>query len=130
MTYNITFEVSEDKKHVSIMNAGNKIGQIFLEAKNLVQVCGFTEACDLWACGPFDGKKDIRLLFDDTKLPGKFTEGSFNDCMRCYREPCCCENKREPVNGNLLTKTEFELKTHDNPFNVKRSNELDSRIEK
>lgn len=126
----ITFEVSENKKSIAIMDGDKKIGQIFLEEANVLQVCGFTEAFDLWACGPFDGKKDIRLLFDETKLPGKFTGGSFNNCMRCYREPCCCENKRVPIHANLLTKTELELKSDDNPFNVKRSHELASRIEK
>ena len=93
----------------------SKIGQIFSpsgsgnDKNNAIQVCGFTEAFDLWGCGVFEGYKDIQLLFDGGVMGGKKTF-DFDKCCRCYRHPCQCET------------------TDKIPFTVKTSKKLKKRI--
>jgi hypothetical protein len=117
----ITFEL-EDKQHVNILMDGKKVGHIFSPSgsseniKNAIQVCGFSEAFDLWGCGIFQGFKDIQLLFDDTKMGGRDSFSSDN-CCRCYREPCQCE-----VSPSIQMPTI--------PFLVKHGRFLEKRLEK
>jgi hypothetical protein len=104
--------------------------------KNAIQICGFDEAFDLWGCAMFGGpvwkgldkqfvqarrrngrfsdrdrdekiaqKKDVQLLFSmETKEHNKWSK----NCYKCYNNPCTCE---------------IQIK-HDNPYTVKRSQDL------
>lgn len=97
---------------------GNPVGKIFSPSSsshdniNSIQVCGFSEAFDLWGCGIFHGYKDIQLLFDDGVMGGKDHNCDLRECCRCYRRPCQCE----------------VLESEKNPFKVKREFELKKRI--
>lgn len=102
-----------------------EIGRIFTPAgsgndfKDAVQVCGFVEAYDYWGCGVY-GKpikqksytdkhgiihhpvlqvKDIQLLFDKNVRYHSVAALLDGLCVRCYNEPCTCENKE----GNPYT---------------------------
>lgn len=117
----ITFEL-EHNQLVNIKRNGEKIGHIFSPGGsghrhiNVVQVCGFNEAFDLWGCAVFANKKDIQLLFDDQTLKGKsmFSDGCVMNegCDRCFMIKCECENNNESM-----------------PFNLKREHDLKDRIE-
>lgn len=104
---------------VIIRKDGNIVGHIFTPSsssnniENAVQVCGFTEAFDLWGCGIFKGYLDIQLLFDEGILGGIDNDANMRECLKCYRKPCQCENKDCGFN---------------HPFNVKRQYELEKRI--
>ena len=99
---------------------GAEVGHIFTPSGsgrhnvNCIQVCGFTEAFDLWGCGIYKGKKDIQLLYDDVKLKGTFHEFDLDKCLRCYQDPCVCEN---PSRNATM------------PFRVKREKEIEGRIQ-
>lgn len=113
----ITFVLETDTK-IRIMNNGKDIGCIFTPSSsgenivNAVQVCGFSEAFDLWGCGRYRGFKDIQLLFDGKKMAG---DNRNYICLRCYQFPCQCEN-RTPNDQHGL------------PFNVKMSHEIEQRF--
>ncbi len=138
---NITFELEENKQDIKRNKNGKQIfgghynkvaskiiirknhkviGHIFTpgssgdDIKNAIQICGFTEAFDLWGCGVFNGFKDIQLLFDEGIMGGVDTDCSLSQCCRCYRKPCQCET---------------DLDSH-NPFIVKRQGHLKKRIVK
>ncbi len=81
---------------------------------NAIQVCGFTEAFDLWGCGIYRGFKDIQLLFDTGIMGGVDTRIDMKKCCACFREPCQCENKK------INSKT--------SPFKVKRKQQLKDRV--
>ena len=138
------FEPIEDKeikarngstvyREIRIMQDFREVGRIFTpsgsgeDTENAIQVCGFTEAFDLWGCGIFKGYKDIQLLFDEGIMGGKETT-DLNKCCRCYRYPCQCENK---ANYNVFEK-EDGSKKHILPFNVKSSfdKEFQKRLRK
>lgn len=118
----ITFKQINEKK-IEIIKNNKSIGHIFSPAgsgglyENAIQICGFSEAFDLWGCGPYNGFKDIQLLFDDEIMSGddiiKDSEIVANACLRCFRVPCQCEN----------TNSDFEL-----PFRVKGHWELEKRL--
>lgn len=90
---------------IHIMNNGKVIGRIFTPAgtekdiSNAIQICGFDEAFDLWACGVFgDGgghpKKDLSLLFNENSVYESSLK-SFDmssDCGRCFypKDKCKC----------------------------------------
>lgn len=126
--------------HVDIMAVDEKtkevhnVGHIFTPSgsgqdnKNAIQVCGFSEAFDLWGCGIFakpktktegyeyvrDGNgekvfemaKDIQLLFDSETLP--ITDLVCDYCWSCFNNPCTCEIKVK----------------YSNPYTVKREQDL------
>ena len=143
---NIKFEFI-DNKHIAIVmeNEGKEkvVGRIFSPSgsgeiyTNAIQICGFTEAFDLWGCANFqkiklvnsvkeldlitrdkkgeplyEQAKDIQLKFDweTRKTPNtyKTTEELFENCMKCFNDPCSCE-----------VKVNFE-----NPYTVKRAGDL------
>ena len=78
------------------MEDGKEIGHIFSPSGsghtdiNYIQICGFSESYDLWGCGIYKGFKDIQLLFDGKKMPGEPTN-AFDNCLKCFMEPCQCE---------------------------------------
>ena len=140
----ITFELEQTSKDIELDNIikrkpnsqkvlikrnGEVIGHIFAPSgsceniTNAIQICGFTEAFDLWGCGIFKGYKDIQLLFDNGIMGGKDTFSS-KKCLRCYRDPCQCENKG--VDGEHEADTQKIISPL--PFNIKTSNELLDRI--
>ena len=92
----INFEL-KDSQTVLIKSEDRIIGKIFSpsgsgnDKKNAIQVCGFSEAFDLWGCGIFKGFKDIQLLFDGKEMDGKFHFDIVDGCVKCYRKPCQCE---------------------------------------
>lgn len=93
----ITFKIVNEQE-VQILKDGVEVGQIFSPAgsgqmhANCVQICGFSEAFDLWGCGPYKGFKDVQLLFDGKKMEGEFTVSNFDKgCYRCYHIPCACD---------------------------------------
>ena len=55
------------KQYVAIMKGKKQVGRIFTpsgsgeDKLNAIQICGFSEAYDLWGC-VMDGYKDIQLL--------------------------------------------------------------------
>lgn len=80
----ITFEFeNDDKTSVRVKRDNQVIGRIWSEensslpypsdeseySKNSIQICGFDKMSEVWACGPFSGKKDcvIHFLPNDTK---------------------------------------------------------------
>lgn len=118
----ITFELEGNQK-VNIMADNKKIGHIFTPAgtcedkKNAIQICGFDEAFDLWACGLFNDingnpKKDIQLMFsknsfyfkDPSNINRDIVHCDFStDCLKCFRPKCSCDCK------NLIVKKSSEL---------------------
>jgi DNA-directed RNA polymerase subunit RPC12/RpoP len=73
----ITFEL-ETPGLVKIMREGKQIGQVWSELPsgttpyphnesipclNSIQICGFDKMSEIWACGPFHGKKDCVVSF-------------------------------------------------------------------
>lgn len=113
-----------------------QIGKIFTPSgsgsyiKNAIQICGFTEAFDLWGCGLYgrtegkenvvarlEGKKkpiiqtkDIQLLFDWDIIPHRTeNEDMVKDCWRCYNKPCTCEIK-DKNKSPYTVKREKDLK--------------------
>jgi hypothetical protein len=129
-----------DKENIRILAIDEKttkkniVGQIFTpsgsgnDSKNAIQVCGFSEAFDLWGCAIFmepaindnddrclvdkNGKKiyqqakDIQLLFSPETKAG--CEMYCCCCSKCYNDPCTCE-----------VKVRFS-----NPYTVKREQDL------
>ena len=129
-----------DEGNVNIMatnevtGENRKVGHIFTpsgsgqDSKNAIQVCGFSEAFDLWGCAIFakpkieiegmiyvrDGNgnkvyeqaKDIQLVFESEtrQLPGFIHQ----DCNCCYNNPCTCEVRVR----------------HENPYTVKREQDI------
>jgi len=114
----------------------HKVGHIFTPSgsgentKNAIQICGFTEAFDLWGCALFqipktnkqgdeyiinkrsgekeyEQSKDIQLLFDFETRAGGIQHCGI-DCPKCFNVPCTCEIN---VKG-------------DNPYTVKREQDL------
>jgi hypothetical protein len=128
-----------DDGHIHIISIDEKtkktriVGRIFTpsgsgqDSKNAIQVCGFSEAFDLWGCAVFakpktkteveyvrDGKgekvfemaKDIQLMFDSET---RSVSDLGNDCCWCcFNNPCTCEVKVR----------------HDNPYTVKREQDI------
>lgn len=140
-----------DEKEVVIVGVDDKgserqIGQIFTPSgsahdnKNAIQICGFSEAFDLWGCAlykkpktkckdnefvrdsennlVYEHAKDIQLLFDYETRPLTKEEnmkGNFLDnCWSCFNDPCICE---------IRVKEE-------NPYTVKREQDLNLLKEK
>ena len=81
---NLIFEF-ENKEQTSILvkrKDGEVIGRIWAQGKdggfpyphssdeyckNSIQICGFDKISEVWACGPFQGKKDCVVHFIDMK---------------------------------------------------------------
>lgn len=124
----ITFKQVDDQK-VNILKDGELVGHIFSPSGssnstiNGVQICGFSEAFDYWGCGIFKGFKDIQLLFDGKKLGGEHSDFSLKGCLRCYREPCQCENRIDQIIEKVT------VVSNANPFDLKREHQLSKRIE-
>jgi len=105
----ITFVMNGNKK-IRIMRDGTQVGQIFAPAstikeQNSIQVCGFNEAFDYWACGVYQGFKDIQLTFEYKPMAGKFEVNLTNGCDRCYHSPCQCEEKDRKKVPFIVKKT-------------------------
>lgn len=91
MKTKITFEM-ESNTSVNVLLNGKKVGHIWSEDKKgslpyphkedeknreLIQICGFDAASEIWACGKFSGKKDLTLRFaemDDTYYEERYKE--------------------------------------------------------
>lgn len=118
-----------------------EIGQIFSPSGtgsttiNAIQVCGFSEAYDLWGCGLY-GKhkfidsnknyknrkylydsngnkimeqvKDIQLYFDEDTQ--KCSLDDLDDCDKCFNTPCVCHNKGEKIRIPFNVKRESDIK--------------------
>lgn len=120
----------EDNQYVAIMKGDKQIGRIFSPSssseniENAIQICGFSEAFDLWGC-VMDGYKDIQLLFDEKQYTTpKDKEGtpiyrSVANCDRCFSTPCCCEIPTDYKTDDWKTS---------NPFIVKREGMLKYRL--
>ena len=153
----LEFEL-KNKQEVSVIaidkGVRKKVGYIFTPSgsghyvKNAIQVCGFTDAFDLWGCAVFaksgdkekiiarlDNRinsfiqvKDIQLKFDwDTELHLSIAKLG-KDCVGCYNNPCTCDNKRLMLNTNEII--EGKGKDGSNPYNVKRAEDLDLEMVK
>lgn len=132
-----------DEKHIKIIAVGvgkdfneeREVGQIFTPSgsgelyKNAIQICGFSEAFDLWGCGIYAepvideiginyvkdkyGRKvgrqakDIQLYFGYETIKEELQSLS-DGCLKCFSNPCSCEVK---IRG-------------ENPYTVKRSQDL------
>jgi len=105
----------------------HEVGEIFTPSgsghNNMtsIQICGFTEAFDLWGCAKYNKLKvpgvvmtnqkeqvrDIQLKFDWETVLSEF---HYVDtiCSRCYNVPCSCE---------------VNIK-YENPFTVKSERDL------
>lgn len=93
----ITFKLI-NKKEVKILFDGKEVGRIFTpggtthDKEDVIQVCGFDEAYELWGCGIYKDKekfkKDIQLLF------GK--DSKYAEDIPSFREMCGgCYNKKD-----------------------------------
>ena len=117
----------KNKQNVEIYQDGERVGDIFSPAgssednSNCIQVCGFSEAFDLWGCGRFEGFKDIQLLFDGKKMYGE-EQYEFDGCLKCFRNPCQCENRPDIIIDKFCRVDDA------NPFFVKREHMLEDRI--
>jgi hypothetical protein len=89
---------------------------------NCIQICGFTEAFDLWGCGTYqrpshgndvvmtehiEQMRDIQLKFDWESVRGDFKYDK-ECCHKCFNKPCTCEVKVK----------------YENPFTVKCERDL------
>ena len=141
----LRFKMHDDKKVFILNDAGEQIGHIFTpsgsgqDSENAIQVCGFSEAYDLWGCGIFKGYKDIQLLFDNKIMKGKDSFRLQDGCMRCFRKPCRCEVKSKTKfkltnesKSKAKLMNEYITLTIDNPsgspFTIKRESDLKKRI--
>jgi hypothetical protein len=115
--------VQTTTNEVKIMLKDKELGRIFTPGgsgdnkMNCIQICGFSEAFDLWGCGHYRGFKDIQLLYDSKKMKGTTNFSNLmmrkqECCLRCFRYPCQCEVR---FKGRI-------------PFLVKRSDEIIDRI--
>lgn len=122
----IRFEPVEDKDFkektgqiryikIKIMKNNEEVGHIFTPSGsgediiNAIQVCGFAEAFDIWGCGIYKGYKDIQLLFDEGIMGGKDINTDLTKCLRCFRQPCQCENKdSQKIAFNVKTRHEIK----------------------
>jgi len=106
-------------------DTGQKLGRIvtpsatIIGKESAIQVCGFDYALDLWGCGVYGyldannnyiPKKDIQLLWTAPGLPmpgekiaadSKKRKG-FDNCSKCYSDPCKCNELRIYKNGEPL----------------------------
>ena len=149
------FKLKSENKVIVLDDEEKEVGHIFSPAgtvencMNAIQICGFTEAFDLWACGVYEHKKDIQLLFDNRNIEGVF-DPSPTGCLKCFHNPCQCENdkfgditklmlalnaeQRERFTklreqGDIDKQVKFLVDCQRlNPFNVKRTYELEGRI--
>ena len=132
------FKQQGDNRVLILDEKGNEVGHIFSpsgsgeNSVNAVQICGFSEAFDFWGCGIYKGFKDIQLLFDGVKMPGRET---WDKCIRCFMEPCQCELKQKATfkmmdESDLKGKPDHmpKLLKQNNPFFVKREYEIKDRI--
>ncbi len=146
----LEFEL-KNKQEVRVIATDNgirkEVGYIFTpsgsghDIRNAIQVCGFTDAFDLWGCAIFAKNgdkekvvarlsnrnsfiqvKDIQLKFDwDTELHhSKVKLG--DECMGCYNNPCTCDNKKLVLNADEII--EGKGRNTNNPYNVKRAEDL------
>jgi hypothetical protein len=136
--FNLTSD--EEIEIIGVDDKGEKsIGHIFTPSGssettlNAIQICGFDEAFDLWGCGIFGDKKtgrmkkDIQLCwfgnYDKMSTSEKmhistprlnsdfsYSKNRFcsDVCQKCFNYPCTCESHV----------------TYDNPFTVKREQDL------
>lgn len=120
---------------IGIDDKGNEreVGRIFTPSSsghnnlNAIQICGFTEAFDLWGCSEYqiphvqdfgmgiDGweqAKDIQLMFGNNRKTPRETYSeqrkTFESCHSCFNKPCTCEVKEKFAN----------------PYTVKREQDL------
>lgn len=125
----IIFKLDTDQR-ILIMKDNVEIGHIFSPAGsghnhlNAIQVCGFSEAFDLWGCGIYEGFKDIQLLFDGQKMSGEFdTHLSVDSCGVCYHIPCACDvHKDESSGAKLLVKRSHDM-SFENRLECKEKNQ-------
>lgn len=149
----IEFEIMDDKgnkvvsKEVTIFAIGDlgtekgvrkEVGGIFTpsgssqDTNNAIQICGFTEAFDLWGCSRYvipsynhlekvydqygkvkmEHVKDIQLQFSMEIVPAhekiSYSAPLLKTCWGCFNTPCTCEMKVKK----------------DNPYVVKRAQDL------
>lgn len=130
--------IDEEKIEIIMVNGGEEkqVGHIFTpsgsghDTLNAIQICGFSEAFDLWGCAVFahnpineenndfkkrngqnvlEQTKDIQLLFNwETNSHVSNNLFSQNTCCKCFNEPCTCE---------------IHIKG-ENPYTVKRASDL------
>jgi hypothetical protein len=76
----LRFELNEEKTVCNIFRKDIHIGRVWAEqdslfpfphdntlyCKNSIQICGFDHMSEVWACGPFSGKKDCVVHFIPT----------------------------------------------------------------
>ena len=156
----LEFEPVDNKqfKVIAVQNGIRKqVGFVYTPSssgwniKNAIQVCGFSEAFDLWGCAVFGQKsdkekvvarlerrpsewkqvKDIQLLFEWDTEPHRTEHGGFgpDGCLGCYNSPCTCDNERLVLTMDEVD--EGKGKTGKNPYKVKREEELEvERVKK
>ncbi len=152
----IKFAQVNDTEVEIINDKGEVIGKIFSASDvanvslNAIQVCGFSEAFDYWACGNFVHKKDIQLLFNNDLIAGEFSS-SFEDCQRCFHKPCQCEDRKlgDVVklfnslnqeqkewfktlrqNGDIEKQIKFLIDCQgNNPFNVRKFKDIKDKLD-
>lgn len=148
-------------KEVRIMGVENgvrkQIGHIITPSsssqniKNAIQICGFSEAFDLWGCASFCHKekpeidrihkeimeelqekrlnwmqaKDIQLKFEFDSKQGNNSNVGRAHCMACYNIPCNCENK-----GSHLEVCPFNVKRESQVGNLEFVNPLLNELKK
>jgi len=142
----IFLEYEDFKKEGSGFEKKSKIiGHIFSpsgsgnDITNAIQICGSSEAFELWGCGMFgkpktilskqslgrqyyhDSKgnkiieqvKDIQLFFDEDTIEHEID--NLDMCNRCFNVECTCENKQhiselDIMDGNLGRRMPYNVK--------------------
>lgn len=95
---------------IAVLHSGKIVGQIYsdkgqehgtpfphdeeIPTLESIQICGFTEASKIWACGVFHGTKDIVLRFNP--MTDKFYEGYHSEYKR-YVDSCFKNNKPQAI---------------------------------
>ena len=108
MKTKITFELVTPTE-IRVLCNGNEVGFVWSEnsaeslpyphddsdaTKESIQICGFTEASKIWACGIFHGTKDVVLRFNP--MEGSFYE-KYKKGYKSYVEACLKSNNHKSI---------------------------------
>jgi len=100
MITKITFKLENDMNtSVAILQDGKQVGRVWSEHSdgttpfahdkcdrtlNSIQVCGFDRQSEVWACGPFEGKRDTVFSFITDGETGSLSK--YKEYVKWYTE--------------------------------------------
>jgi len=96
----ITFRMENDQNtSVAILQDGIQVGRVWSEHKdgttpyphdktertlNSIQLCGFDRQSEVWACGPFEGKRDTCFTFNNIKEENEQSVKKYVEYVRWF----------------------------------------------